>query len=225
VVDLSTAGAETRLTASTRRTTALLFTMVVVTLLAAIVFVNRTLLRRLKALAAAASRIKDGDLDQTIEVEGEDEISELVESINKMTKSLKRSLLELDENREYLETVINSIEDEIVIVDRELRIVAANNTYLLHCTRKREDIMSEACFLVSQDSLFSCTEPLVQACPAKHVFESGRVQKHRLQFRDQSGQNRTIEVYCYPIRDLAGEVRHVIEVRREVDRRSSEIEV
>jgi HAMP domain-containing protein len=220
MIDLSMAATQERLTAGTRRMAVMIASMLIVALIATVLFINRVVLHRLHPLAIAARKIKDGDLDQVIEPEGDDEISELVETVNKMTQGLKRSLVEVDEHREYLESVINSIEDEIVIIDRDMRIVAANNTYLLHCTRRREDILKEACFLVSQDSLFSCTEPLVESCPARQVFETGRVQEIRQQYRDQQGKEISVEIHCYPIRDLAGEVRHVIEVRREIEGRN-----
>jgi hypothetical protein len=70
--------------------------------------------------------IRQGQLDQSAAVDSADEIGRLAESFNVMTASLRGSFEELRQQRQFLENVINSIRDEIVVVDSEGNVVTAN---------------------------------------------------------------------------------------------------
>lgn len=76
-------------------------------------------------LAEATRRIAQGDLNHQIDISADDEIGVLVTSFNQMTKDLKRSKqgleqanLDLDQRRNYTETILRNISAGVISIDR-----------------------------------------------------------------------------------------------------------
>ncbi|MFQ6013868.1 MAG: HAMP domain-containing protein [Anaerolineae bacterium] len=72
-----------------RETIAILLSAIVVVVLIASLVMNQIVLTRLKILVQAMRRLGQGELDQRLELKGNDEISELATSFNRMAQSLK----------------------------------------------------------------------------------------------------------------------------------------
>jgi nitrogen fixation/metabolism regulation signal transduction histidine kinase len=94
--------------------------MVLLTIVALQRTLDRLVLRRIKRLGSITDAIRGGNLEERADVKGNDELSQLAVSFNMMTASLKESLSEVQRHKDYLESVINNIEDQIVVVDRNL---------------------------------------------------------------------------------------------------------
>ena len=74
-------------------------------------------LRRLQRFETTARQIAAGDLDRRVPVEGSDTLSWLAREFNTMADSVTGLVGEVRDQRERLETVINSIDDGIVVLD------------------------------------------------------------------------------------------------------------
>ncbi|RPI24041.1 MAG: PAS domain S-box protein, partial [Acidobacteria bacterium] len=146
-----------------------------------------------------------------------DEISELAFSFNVMTASLNESVKEIERHKNYLENVINSIEDEIVVVDRELRVVTANQSYLRNAGYPKERAAGQPCCIAHEG--WACDLGVQAKCPARSTFRSGSVEKCLHRFADGDGPDRYIEIYSYPLFDGQGSVFQAIEVRRDITER------
>ncbi len=219
VVDLPMAEANRQLASGLQKMLMLAAIMVVVTIVALGGLMNRLILRRLKAFTRTTLAIRRGNLDERVDARGHDEISELAVSFNMMTASLKESLKEVQRHKDYLENVINSIEDEIVVVDRNLCIVTANNAYLRRSPAQRQDIIGQPCYLVSGGMKAPCREPFKGQCPAQEVFRHGGLKKVLHRFIDEEGNEKYVEVHCYSLRDEGNRIFQVIEVRRDITER------
>jgi two-component system nitrogen regulation sensor histidine kinase NtrY len=84
-------------------------------------------------LVQATNRITMGDLDSRIDVEADDEIGILVKSFNQMTKDLKKSKnsleeanINLEQRRQYMETVLRNVSAGVVSVDKNGIITTMN---------------------------------------------------------------------------------------------------
>ncbi len=96
----------------------------------------------IQLLAEGTAMVSSGNLDYRIEVasEGDDEISTLVRSFNKMTgdlsksrtelqetyQNLAKSNLELEQRRRYMETVLAQVAAGVISVDREEKVSTLN---------------------------------------------------------------------------------------------------
>ncbi|MGB3765523.1 MAG: ATP-binding protein [Phormidesmis sp.] len=91
---------------------------------------SRSLVRPVKAMYGAAGQIADGNYDIQLNVNTQDELGQLAEEINVMSRRLQAfKALNLDKvvaEKQRSEAIIHSLTDGIVVVDDQLRIVAIN---------------------------------------------------------------------------------------------------
>ena len=173
--------------------------------------------RRLQRVESTARRIASGELEQRVPDEGSDTISYLAREFNTMADSVTGLLGEVRTQRERLETVINSIDDGIVVLDSQRKVVAANDAFLQRTGRYREQVLGCCCTDLGPGM---CT---MNDCPTMSCLALGDRQVRICQLRDPSGNVRWEEVHASPIRNEAGDLVQVVEVWRNItDRRAAE---
>jgi HAMP domain-containing protein len=100
-------------------------------LVGAIALVVRVVvLRRLQRFETVAREIAAGDLERRVPSEGSDTVAWLAHEFNTMADSVTGLVGEVRQQRERLETVINSIDDGIVVLDERRHVIAANDAFL-----------------------------------------------------------------------------------------------
>ncbi|HTU41570.1 MAG TPA: ATP-binding protein [Candidatus Aquilonibacter sp.] len=136
---------ERRLVRRTYMGLLLLLTMIVLfvtTWLA--LFLSKLVTRPLAALAEATQEIARGRLDHRIDVSAADEIGDLVRSFNKMAADLEVSRkqivastmearaanAELDQRRQHMETILESIPTGVLSLDAERNVTHANQALI-----------------------------------------------------------------------------------------------
>lgn len=77
-------------------------------------------------LAEGTREVALGNLDLHIREGGDDELSFLIGSFNKMTRDLKGARLQLEERQQYLEAILSNLSVGVVAVDLRLNITLAN---------------------------------------------------------------------------------------------------
>lgn len=217
MVDYSTAVVRARFRADIWRMVGLAVVMAPLTLLAIAGLMNLLVVRRVRDLVRATQRVRGGDLTATAPSSGEDELAVLGESFNAMTDALRDSITQIERNRSYLEHVIDSIEEQVFVVDRSLRVVTANRSFVTSRGLWKGAIIGQPCATVAHGG---GPGPCAR-CPAQAVFATGVVQKTHVMVPDAEGRERQYEVFCSPLRDDGGAVRQAIEVRRDVTERAS----
>ena len=80
----------------------------------------------IQKLAEGTHEVAHGNWDYQIEASGEDEIGTLVNSFNQMTRDLKQINLELEQRRQYTETLVANITAGVVSVDPRGGITTMN---------------------------------------------------------------------------------------------------
>lgn len=180
--------------------------------------INQAVLRKIMAIVAFARRVERGELDQIIQVKGNDEMTDLADHLTRMTSSLRQLISEKERQRGYLESLIDSIGDGLVVVDRDLRIVDVNRAYLSSSTRKRADLIGLPCHCaLSSESAPGV--PNQRMCPATETFKTGETARAYHTVKDDDGAERFLEIFSAPIRDDRGEVYQVVEVLRDITER------
>lgn len=126
----------------------------------------------------------------------------------------------LKQSETFLTTIFDSIKDPFSIIDREFRIVRANEAYAQLRNKKIDEVVGEKCYMIFQDRSQVCED-----CVVKKTFNSSDPCAKDKQLVSAHGSNVWIEIYTYPILDESGEVSHVIEYTRDItDRKKSEEE-
>ena len=175
--------------------------------------VQLLLLRRLQRFETTARLIADGDLEMRVPVDGSDTISWLGQEFNTMADSVTDLLREVGHQRERLETVINSIDDGLVVLDPHRRIVAANTAFLSRTGHGREEVLGCGCNELA-GGVCDTTD-----CPTLACLETGRPQVRLCQRRSPDGSVAWEEVHSSPVLGPGGGIVQVVEVWRDISER------
>jgi len=107
------------------------------------------------------------------------------------------------------------IQEEIMVIDKDYRIVDINKTFIATFGLSREKIIGHHCFEISHGYNVPCNE-MGEDCPLKIVFETGKVSscihKHIL----PNGREIFQDLRLSPVKDESDKVRFVIEAVREI---------
>jgi len=188
-------------------------------LIALIAIVVRTfVLRRLRRFETTARQIAAGDLERRVPAEGSDTVAWLAREFNTMADSMTGLVGEVRSERERLETVINSIDDGIVVLDPRRNVVAANDAFLQRSGRVRDQMLGCSCTELPEGVCTAAAE-----CPTLSCLSSGQRQVRICERRSPDGTVAWEEVHASPIRGPEGELVQVVEVWRDItNRRAAE---
>jgi two-component system phosphate regulon sensor histidine kinase PhoR len=102
--------------------------IIMISLCLAIIF-SRNISRPLRRLVDASRRVARGDFEASIISKNRDEFKELSDSFNDMVSQLKRLITDLTKEKETLDTILNSIQEGIVVMDKSGRIQLYNESF------------------------------------------------------------------------------------------------
>jgi PAS domain S-box-containing protein len=174
-------------------------------------------LRRLQRFETAARQISGGDLGRRVPAEGSDTLSWLGREFNAMADSVTGLVGEVRTQRERLETIINSIDDGIVVLDASRNVIAANDAFLQRVQQSRADVLGCCC---RDLGAVGCN---VADCPTAVCLQSGARQVRICERHTAQGAVAWEEVHASPILDSAGNLLQVVEVWRDIsERRTAE---
>jgi PAS domain S-box-containing protein len=190
----------------------MLFLVAVIALIVRVV-----VLRRLQRFETTARMIAAGDLARRVPAQGSDTISWLAQEFNVMADSVTGLLTEVKDQRERLETVINSIDDGIVVLDRGRKVIAANDAFLHRTARRRGDVLNCGCREVSAGMCQAAD------CPTVACLRFGERQVRIFERPTADGSIAWEEVHASPVRGPNGAIVQVVEVWRDIsERRAAE---
>lgn len=117
-----------------------------------IIFTGRWLTEPVLRLSEGAKRINKGILDQKIEITSTDELGELALTFNDMSKSLDQKIKDLVASKEqtetaqkYLETLFDSIDDGIIVLNTSHEILRVNDSILKIMHLAEEQMLGRSC--------------------------------------------------------------------------------
>ncbi|HDZ87677.1 MAG TPA: PAS domain S-box protein, partial [Nitrospirae bacterium] len=116
------------------------------------------------------------------------------------------------ESKKHLETIMNSIEDKMLLIDREYRIINANRSAF---EVYGDDIIGRKCYSVGHDESKPCWTDGGD-CPSKQVLENGNIARTIHEHKDRRGVSHYDEIVACPVRDMDGETIYVVELMRDV---------
>jgi PAS domain S-box-containing protein len=183
-------------------------------LIGAIALIVRVLVvRRLQRFETTARLIAGGDLERRVPAGGSDTIAWLATEFNTMADSVTGLLGEVRTQRERLETVINSIDDGIVVLDPQRVVVAANDAFLQRSGSTRPLALGCSCRDIAAGV---CT---AVDCPTMACLRTGERQVRICERRRTDGAVSWEEVHASPVFGKGGEIVQVVEVWRDISNR------
>jgi two-component system phosphate regulon sensor histidine kinase PhoR len=102
--------------------------IIAVSLCLAIIF-SRNVSKPLRRLVDASRRVARGDFNANIITKNRDEFKELADSFNDMVSQLKTLVTDVTKEKETLDTILNSIQEGIVVMDKSGRVLLYNKSF------------------------------------------------------------------------------------------------
>ena len=178
------------------------------------VAIDRVIIRRVLAAARGTRLVAEGQLDQVLPAGGRDEITQLARTFNAMTVRLRQTMTELSQSREYLSDIINSVEEEIFVVDRSSRICEANAAFLKRAGLTREQALGRVCHELTVHAEEECPRD----CPVNQILETGQsVETVHQHLKD--GKVRQLQISATPLRGEDGSIVQVVVVTWDITHR------
>jgi len=116
----------------------------------------------------------------------------------------------------FLNRVINSITDPLLLYDRNFRIVMANQAAVIIHQRDLHELIGKHCYEV-----FFGRDSVCEECHVRNVFYAGEPRMREKVIRLPDGRLRHLEIHAYPVRDAAGSIDQVIEHGRDISERKT----
>ena len=138
----------------------------------------------------------------------EGNLAGIIESFQDITE---RTQLEqkIHEHEKFLNTVIDTIQDEISVLSPDLTILQTNqrvrNQYL------EIELEGKKCYEVRFNRKTQC-----EKCPAAISLKSGKLEKGELKITRKDGSNATVEHFAFPMKNDDGEIIAIVEYVRDI---------
>jgi len=104
--------------------------------------------------------------------------------------------------QDNIKSILDCIDDGILLIDRDYKIVFINQAMLQLCGEKKEDVIGQQCHKFSHQCPGPCyIKKGSVLCPHQKVFKTGRVTSVTHTHVMPSGVERIFEITASPVKD------------------------
>ncbi|OSM05949.1 putative Autoinducer 2 sensor kinase/phosphatase luxQ [Magnetofaba australis IT-1] len=137
--------------------------------------------------------------------------SRLQGEIDQRTQELSEEVAEREYQQLFLKTVINAVQDPIMVIGADYRVQLMNHA-AQHTTAEGDDLF---CYVHSHHQNTPCNGDH-HPCPLIRVLESGRTTKVVHIHYNPEGEERLIELTAAPMHDRHGQMVGIVESQRDI---------
>lgn len=101
---------------------------------------SQVVARRLRRMVAFAERVAEGDFAARMEDSSSDEIAQLAAALDRTARELQQGFAALESSRSQLETLLNGIQDAVLALSSEKRVIWYNGALAKLLGRVRRDL-------------------------------------------------------------------------------------
>ncbi|MBN2892680.1 MAG: PAS domain S-box protein [Bacteroidales bacterium] len=140
-------------------------------------------------------------------------------NINKPTyNEIEHKIKELTEQLDFHYKVINSIDDILIIIDRNFQIEEINRAGLKFLGKKEKEVIGKTCY-----NVFHNLDSAVQNCPLCTSFKS---KNEATTERNEEIHNKYFSIKSTPILDNSGDIIKFVNILRDIsDAKNQELEI
>lgn len=124
----------------------------------------------------------------------------------------------MDLSKNEMKTILDAIQDFIVIISPEKEIVEVNDTFLKQMKYERDEVIGRQCSEVFQqikDKSSNCLEK----CPLERVIREKNYCQEELIRYDKNKNPRYTELTIFPVWEKPGKISKFIEISRDITQR------
>lgn len=133
-------------------------------------------------------------------------------ALNSIEVEKERILAEeaLSESESYFKSLLHSMHEDIIVIDKDYNIIDANNSLLKTTGFQISEIVGKKCHKISHNSDIPCCDN-GEGCALQNVFENGNPKLLRHTQKDDNGSPVYVDILFSPVKDEIGRVTKVIE--------------
>ena len=195
---------------SSRTLFGIYFIVVILGLTGGILFA-RGITKPVKNLVEATQRISAGDLEYEAEVSSQDEIGDLAKSFNLMTEDLKKYHDELIHAKEYIDNILKSMVDTVIVVTPEGKIQTTNQATLNLLGYSTEEIIDQPI-----EKIFADENLIFSGRRLENLIQQGTVRNYDLTYVTKDGVKIPVNFSCSIMRDKKGNILGLVGVARDM---------
>lgn len=123
---------------------------------------------------------------------------------------------DLRSSKEFLETILDSMNDALSIIDaKDFRIVNVNKVFLKQYCLKKHEVIGKTCYGITHHRPDPCGPPN-DVCPLKDTLKTGKYASAEHVHYLPDGEKVFVEVSTSPIRDKGGNIVQVVHIARDI---------
>ncbi len=123
---------------------------------------------------------------------------------NKMEEALRKS-------EKFIRSILESVDEEFIVIDRDYKIVSANKAYLNQVRLPLEKVIGRHCYEISHQIHQACHEVGLD-CAVKRTFDTGEPSTAMHVHQDDEHNPSFVEIKSYPLKDAWGNTISAIEI-------------
>ncbi len=168
-------------------------------------FLYRSIANPLNKIARAAQNIGKGNLSDRIDYQSNDELGQLSETFNHMAESLSRTTV----SRDYVDSIIESMADLLIVTDEEFKITRVNSAGVLMLKMSEENLLDK-----QADTIFKNGSSEVLSGDTNHQAEKIKSKNEILLVND--GSEIPVSVSQGTIRGREGDIEGYVIVASDI---------
>ena len=150
-----------------------------------------------------------------MEKKQEKPVSREVDRLKKRAAEQREIIEKLKVDNLFLETLFDGIDEEIMVLDADYRVLNVNRSFLERHGIGKEEAIGKKCYEVTYGAEKPCNKQN-RLCPLKRAAQTGkRVEVTHRQDNGKSGTKEMIRI-MYPLLMGDGEIKYFIEISRDV---------
>lgn len=161
-------------------------------------FIYHYVLIPVQHLGLASQAIAQGDLNTRVHIQSDNEIGLLARTFNQMAENLQNSLREVEEQKAFLQSLIDAIPDGIRVINKNYQIIKANQAYHQQLGIPEGSSIQTPCYVSSYCREHPCPATLV-TCPHHEIHRHGQRLKTISEYRRKDGSALQVEVCAAPM--------------------------
>jgi PAS domain S-box-containing protein len=174
------------------------------------------LMRPLRRIVEAAQKLQRSVFKINLPVRSHDDIGRLSISINELARSLRNTTI----SKRYLDEVIQSMADSLIVVDTDANIVTVNRATLDLLGYQEPELVGQPASLVCIDEGYQLTGSRLN-----HLLGESTQQDHEMTYRASGGAMIPISFSGSPIVDNHGDVVGYVCIGKDIsERKRAEVE-
>lgn len=142
------------------------------------------------------------------------DVTHMIEVLRDITEK-KKAEDGLKESEAFLSSILEGIGDGVVVIDRDFKIISANNGYLKQTKNALNGIIGKHCYEVSHHIDKPCYLS-GEECSVKYAFDTGISHRIIHTHFDKDNNPIYVETISYPLKDSQGNVKLAVEVITDV---------